>query len=423
MEIFDTSAILITLAAVFAFVNTRLLKLPSTIALMLMGLGLALVLLLVGHFNPTLIEPVREFVRTKIDFNETLMKVLLSFLLFAGALHVNLGDLLKQKAVVLGLASIGVVLSTFIIGTIMFYVTRAFGFQISYLYALIFGALISPTDPIAVLGILKKVGAPKSLETKICGESLFNDGVGVVVFLVMVGLVTGKIEADAVRISEMFFVEAGGGIILGLILGYLGYLALKALDDYDVEILITLAIVMGGYSLATHLHISGPLAMVVAGLMVGNQGRALAMSDLTREHLDTFWELVDEILNALLFVLIGLEMLIIALTGKVIMLGVVAIFIVLLGRFIAVWLAVSVLKKSRPFSPGAVKILTWGGLRGGISVALALALPEGPERDILVTVTYIVVVFSIAVQGLTVGPLIRSEQRKGNAEVESNPST
>ena len=407
MSIFDTTAVLLVLAALFGFVNARVLKLPGTIALMLMGLGLATLLLLIGQGVPEVVEPIREFVRSDIDFNETLMGVLLSFLLFAGALHVNLADLKEQKWIIFVLASFGVVISTFLIGTVFYFLTRAFGFEISFLFSLVFGALISPTDPIAVLGILKKVGAPKSLETKICGESLFNDGVGVVVFLTLLGLAMGHTRLDPGHIAMDFFIEAGGGIVLGLALGSVCYWMLKQLDDYDVEILITLACVTGGYALASRLHLSGPLAMVVAGLFIGNQGRAFAMSKLTRGHLDTFWELVDEILNALLFVLLGLELLVLVLEGKFLLLGVLTIPLVLVARFVAVGGPILLMKRRRKFSRGAVRVLTWGGLRGGISVALALSIPDGPERNLILTVTYVVVVFSIVVQGLTLGPLMR----------------
>lgn len=407
MSLFDTIAILLVLCAVFGFANARILKLPRTIALMLMGLGLATVLLLIGEVSPGWADYAREFVATEIDFNEALMGVLLSFLLFAGALHVNLKDLKEQRVIIFLLASAGVMISTFFVGTVFYYLTRAFGLEISYLYSLVFGALISPTDPIAVLAILKKVGAPKSLETKICGESLFNDGVGVVVFLTLLGLATGRLHADPGHIAIEFVKEAGGGILLGLVLGWICYRMLKTLDDYSVEILITLACVTGGYSLAGHLHLSGPLAMVVAGLLIGNHGRTYAMSDLTREHVDTFWELVDEILNALLFVLLGLELLVLVLNGKFLVIGLLAIPLVLLARFVAVGGPILLMRRWRTFTTGAIRILTWGGLRGGISIALALSLPGGMERNLILTVTYVVVIFSIAVQGLTVGPLMR----------------
>ena len=273
-------------------------------------------------------------------------------------------------------------------------------------------ALISPTDPIAVMGILRNAKAPKRLETMIIGESLFNDGVGVVVFTVVLGIAAAGHDVSMVEVGKLFAEEAVGGVILGLVLGAIAFWMLRQVDDYSVEVLITLALVMGGYSLALALHTSGPLAMVVAGLFIGNQGRRLAMSDSTREHLDTFWELVDEILNAVLFVLIGLEVLILAFTGTIFAAGVIAIPLVLACRFACVSLPVLVMRSRREFSPGVIRVLTWGGLRGGISVALALSIPAGPERDIILPVTYAVVVFSILVQGLTIGPLVRTVSRE-----------
>ena len=302
MNILDTAAILLTLAAVFGYINYRFFKLPTSIGILLIGLVLSILLLLFG--GDAMKESADEFV-TRIDFNETVMNVMLSFLLFAGALHVNLGDLRDQKWVVAILASAGLLISTFLVGVVSYFVFSWVGLDVPLLWCLVFGALISPTDPVAVLGILKKVGAPKSLETKITGESLFNDGVGVVVYLVLVGLAAGQAEASVISVSKLFLVEVGGGIILGAVLGYVAYWMLKTIDNYQVEILITLALVTGGYQLATSWHLSGPLAMVVAGLMIGNHGRLMAMSDTTRDHLDLFWELIDEILNALLFLLIG----------------------------------------------------------------------------------------------------------------------
>jgi CPA1 family monovalent cation:H+ antiporter len=280
----------------------------------------------------------------------------------------------------------------------------------------LFGALISPTDPIAVLSILKRVGAPKSLETKIAGESLFNDGVAVVVFLVLFEIATGSHEPSAMHITQLFLQEAVGGAVLGLLLGYLVYRMLASVDNYQVEILLTLALVMGGYSLATALHLSGPVAVVVAGLMIGNHGRRLAMSETTRHHLDTFWELIDEILNAVLFVLIGFEMVVLTFDKSYFMAGVLAIPLVLMARWICVASPVTLMRRRHVFSPNAIKIMTWGGLRGGISVALALSLPAGPEREAILTVTYMIVVFSIVVQGLTLGPYLRHLEERGGAE-------
>ena len=408
MQILDIAAVLITLAAVFSYLNHRYIRLPSAIGLMLMALCLSLVLLGLGKLGYWRIEQTAESFIRSIDFNRTLMHGMLSFLLFAGALHVNLRDLAEQKWIVGSLATIGTVGSTFVVSGLFFFLARGLGLELPFIYCLLFGALISPTDPIAVLGILKSAGAPKSLETKITGESLFNDGIGVVVFIVLLELVASGAEPSAGHIVLLFVEEALGGILFGLILGGIAYWMLARVDNYSVEILVTLAVVMGGYSLAVAIHTSGPIAMVVAGLVIGNHGRRLAMSERTRQHLDLFWELVDEILNTVLFVLIGFELLILELTGDALTAGLLAIPVVLLARFICVGAPVKLLEFRRSFTPGAIRILTWGGLRGGISVALALSIPAGPERDLILTVTYTVVVFSILVQGLTIGPLIKS---------------
>ncbi|MEM1294853.1 MAG: sodium:proton antiporter [Verrucomicrobiota bacterium] len=408
MEIFELIALLLTVTAVFGYVNARVNRFPTTIGVMLFALLFSVALILLGSIFPSVRESATNIV-AQVDFNEALMQTMLCFLLFAGALHVNLDDLRQQRRVIGIMASVGVVLSTAIIGTGTWFLLGAFGIEVRYIEALLFGALISPTDPVAVLGILKKVGVKKTLETKITGESLFNDGIGVVVFLAILGIATspdGHVSGG--HIVHILLVEVVGGIVFGLVLGGLGYWMLRRIENYQVEVLITLAIVAGGYALAMRLHTSGPLAVVVAGLMIGNHGRTLAMSKKTREHLDKFWELVDEILNAVLFVLIGLEVLILALDGSALLLGVLAIPLVLAARFTAVCSTVGILAKFRPFSKGAVPIMTWGGLRGGISVALALALPAEfiEARDILLTMTYVVVIFSIAVQGLTLRRVI-----------------
>ncbi len=407
MNILDMAAVLITLSAVFSYLNYRYFRLPSAIGLMLIALCLSLALLALGKLGLGQIEQKAESFIRSIDFNQTLMQGMLSFLLFAGALHVNLRDLAAQKWIVGSLATFGTVASTFVVGTLFWLVSQMLGFDIRFTYCLLFGALISPTDPIAVLGILKSAGAPKSLETKITGESLFNDGIGVVVFIVVLGLVTGGQEPSVRHIALLFAEEALGGVVLGLLLGGVAYWMLSRVDNYSVEVLITLAVVMGGYSFAVAIHTSGPIAMVVAGLVIGNHGRRLAMSERTRKHLDLFWELVDEILNTVLFVLIGLELLILELTGRALSAGLIAIPVVLLARFMCVGAPVRLLQFRRSFTPGAIRLLTWGGLRGGISVALALSIPAGPERDLILTVTYTVVVFSILVQGLTLGALVK----------------
>lgn len=406
MDILNIAAILITVSAIFSYINHRFIKLPTTIGLMLIALVVSLLLIASKHLGIGNIEQYAENIVRQIDFNETLMHGMLSFLLFAGALHVNINDLAKHKWVIASLATVGMLMSTFIIGTVTWYILSWIGVETPFIYCLLFGSLISPTDPIAVLGILKTAGAPKSLETQIAGESLFNDGVAVVVFIVLLGIATGGEEISAGHIALLFAEEAIGGVLFGLAIGALTYYMLKSIDDYTVEILLTLALVMGGYALATAIHVSGPIAVVVAGLMIGNHGRLFAMSDHTREHLDTFWELLDEILNAVLFVLIGLELLLISFANEYLTAALLLIPVVLAARFISVGLPIGLLRSKHQFSPGAVKVLTWGGLRGGISVALALSLPAGAERDLILTITYMVVIFSISVQGLTISKLV-----------------
>jgi CPA1 family monovalent cation:H+ antiporter len=422
MDWFELAALLICLAAIASYLNARFVHLPTTIGLMAISLAASLGVVAIGSFVPHLHDDVVHVV-VGIHFSETLMHGLLGFLLFAGALHIDLADLAKHKLAIGALATIGLLLSTFVIGSLAWATLAFLDMPLPWLHCLLFGALISPTDPIAVLALLASLGAPKSMETKIAGESLFNDGVGVVVFVAVTGaagLRTGHASVEiaahglnALELSRLFVVETGGGVAFGLAAGYVAYLMLKSLDDYPVEVLISLALVAGGYAFAQHLHVSAPIAMVVAGLLIGNHGRLLAMSARTREHLDSFWELVDEILNAVLFVLIGLEVLVIRFEPYDAALGVLAIVITLAGRAIAVAAPLRALRAFRDFSPHAVKVLTWSGLRGGISVALALSLkgtlgvsaPDSYGR--ILFMTYVVVAFSIIVQGLTVAPLLR----------------
>ncbi|RKX17689.1 MAG: sodium:proton antiporter [Candidatus Zixiibacteriota bacterium] len=402
---FKFAAIFICIAAVASYINYRYIKLPSTIGLMIVGLIMSLVLIGLGTLGMDIEGPISELLG-KMDFGETLMKGMLSFLLFAGALKINLNDLAEQKFIIGILATAGVVTTAFIVGTVLYFILPLFDLPISYIYCLIFGALISPTDPVAVLGIMKTVRVPKSLETKIAGESLFNDGLGVVVFIVLVGIAVGEGTTTVGTVVGLFLIEAVGGIVFGLIIGYLAFRMLKNVDDHTVEILLTLALVSGGYALATYIHTSGPIAIVVAGLLIGNYGRRLAMSENTRDRLDKFWELIDEILNAVLFVWIGLEILILTFNPNYLVIGLIAIPLTLLARFISVATAVNLLKFRRQFSNNAVKILTWGGLRGGICIALALSLPPSSARDLIVSITYVVVIFSILVQGLTIKRVI-----------------
>jgi len=412
MQILNTIAILLTLSAVFAYLNFRFFKLPTAIGIMLISLVLSLLLLAAGKIGFFDISQQASKLIQGVDFHTALINGMLSFLLFAGALHINLNDLSKQKWVILILASVGVITSTFIIGGMSWVILNALELNISFIYCLLFGALISPTDPIAVLGILKTVGVPKSLEIKISGESLFNDGVAVVVFLVLLGIATGQGEASVSSISILLIQEVIGGAVYGLIIGGLCFYMLRSVNNYQVEVLLTLALVMGGYALATAIHVSGPIAMVVSGLLIGNHGRIFAMSPSTREHLDMFWELIDEILNAVLFLLIGLEVLILVYHTEYFLAALALIPVVLLSRFISVSIPIQIMKSVRDFSPGVTRLMTWGGLRGGISVALALSLPKGSEREVILAVTYALVVFSILVQGLTLGSLVKQVQRE-----------
>lgn len=403
MTVFQIAALLLSVTALFSYVNFRFFKLPTTIGVMLIALLASVVVLGATHlgFGAGIQEQVRHILE-RIDFDETLMQGMLSFMLFAGALHINLNDLAEQKVVVTVLATAGVIISTFVIGSLLHVILGGLGLSLSYPLCLLFGALISPTDPIAVLAILKTARVPKSVEIRIAGESLFNDGVGVVVFLVIAEIALGRSEVTAGHVATLFLVEAVGGALFGLVAGWVAFRLLRSVDNYQVEVLLTLALVSGGYALASALHLSGPIAIVVAGLFIGNHGRRFAMSERTRDHLDKFWELVDEILNAVLFVLIGFEMLALNFTGPLFIAGLAAVPTVLFARWISVALPVLAMRRRCEFKRGELTLLTWGGLRGGISVALALSMPPSHDRELILAVTYIVVVCSIAVQGLTV---------------------
>ena len=405
MSIFDIAALLVGLAAVFGYVNHRFLRLPQSIGLLVIALVASLALLGLDAIVPAAgIKQGLGGLMGQIDFHEALMNGMLSFLLFAGALHVNL-DRLRSRAWSIGLmASLGVVTSTFLVGTASWYLFDLLGMPVPYAYALVFGALISPTDPVAVLSILKSANTPASLEVKIAGESLFNDGVGVVVFAVLVAIAAAGGDAMGPGdVAALFALEAGGGVLLGLAGGYVVYRALAGIDDYVLEVMITLALVMVAQLVAHRLHVSAPLAVVVAGLMIGNQGMHHAMGEKTRDHVEKFWILLDEILNAVLFLLIGLEVLVLGFDMNVILATLITIPVVLMARFVAVSLPVTGLGLlGREFTRGAIPMLTWGGLRGGISVALALSLPDSEFKPLILSVTYGVVLFSIIVQGLSI---------------------
>lgn len=408
----DVAAFCLVVTALLAYLNHRFVGLPTTIGVMSTALGLSL--LLVGLDAVGIAHSLRLYEETllrSISFSDVLMQGMLSLLLFAGALHVDLSELRAYRWQVGALAVFGTVLSTVVVGLAMWWALPIVGLPLPLLYCMVFGALISPTDPIAVMGILRSAGAPKNLELVIAGESLFNDGVGVVIFSLLVGtLATAQVPTWA-HGGELLLREAGGGLVFGLALGYGTFRLLRSIDQYQVEVMLTLAAVLGGYALASHLHVSGPLAMVVAGLVIGNQGRALAMSDTTRHYLDLFWELLDEILNAVLFVLIGMEVIVIQFTAGTVGAAAVAVLVTLLARWLTVGVPVALWRDAFQLPRGASRVLTWGGLRGGISVALALSLPTGPERETLLALTYCVVVFSILGQGLTIGRVVRWSAR------------
>ena len=414
MNISEILTITIVLAAVFAYINNRFIKWPPTIGIMILSLGTSIILAISGKFHPFLSDKAIQLA-SSIDFEDVLMNFMLSFLLFAGAIHVDAAKLKKEAWPVLLLSTLGILISTFLIGIMVWWLFGIFSYPVPFIYCLLFGSLISPTDPIAVLAILKEAKIPSSLEMKISGESLFNDGVAVVVFITIAEAArSGVADISLVSVSKLFLQEALGGLAFGVGLGYIGYFALKSVDDYKVEVLITLAVVMGGYFVASHLHVSGPLAMVVAGIIMGNKLRDEdVLSHLSRDYLGKFWELIDEILNAILFLLIGLEMLIIKINVTVLMIGMVSIVLVLLARWLSVLFPIVLMRYKIKFEKHAIAILTWGGLRGGLSVALALSLAPNMYRDEFVLITYIIVVFSILVQGLSIGSVAKRLLRKG----------
>jgi CPA1 family monovalent cation:H+ antiporter len=372
---------------------------------MVLAMLSSILIVILGYLVPSFSASVLGLV-SHIDFGQVLMKIMLSFLLFAGAIHIDAVKLRKEFWPVMTLATVGVFISTFLISMMSYYLFQLFNLQIPYIHCLLLGALISPTDPIAVMAILKKAGIPASLELKIMGESLFNDGVGVVVFLTILEVATnGGGTFSPTGTMLLFLKEACGGILFGALMGYIAYLLLKSIDNYRVEVLITLVIVMCGYTLADDLHLSAPLAIIVTGIMVGTRGRTVAISPISWDYLGKFWDLIDEIFNAILFLLIGLQMLVIKVHLTIMIIGCIMILIVLLARWFSVSLPVAVLRLKIKFERNAVTILTWGGLRGGLSVAMALSLPQNMHRDEIVLITYIIVIFSIIVQGLTIGKL------------------
>ena len=410
---FDVAAILILLAAVLGYANHRFLKLPTAVGMTLMGALAALAIIATGAALPSwgMAQLVERFL-SGIDFHAALMEGMLSFLLFAGALHVDWTQMRANRAVIFALATFGVLLSTAIVGIGTWWIAGLLGIAIPLSWALVFGALISPTDPVAVMAILKRAAVPPSLQATVAGESLFNDGVGVVVFAILLGVATGADEFTWGQAASDFLREAGGGVVFGLVTGWIAFRAMRSIDDYTVEVMISLALVMAGYSFAHALHVSGPVAMAVAGLFIGNAGVAHAMSDMTQDYLIKFWELIDEVLNAVLFLLIGLEVVLISRQSELLLFGLVAIPLALFARWLSVSLPLVMLRKKIDLGALAVPTLVWGGLRGGISIALALSLPSGPFRMPIVAATFVIVLFSVIVQGGSIGGLINRIGRK-----------
>ena len=404
MSLFNVFSILMVLAAALAYINYRYLRLPPTIGLMALSLILSVGLVLSGRVYTEPVQWAQALVK-QLDFENLLLKVMLGFLLFAGAIHVNLKVLKARLVPILVLASVGILLSTALVGLLTWQMLPLLGLNVPLSHCLVFGALISPTDPIAVLGILKQAAIPKILEVQVTGESLFSDGVAVIVFTTLLGIAQVDAPLSMGAIALNFGQEVFGGALFGALLGYTGFRLMKPINNYQVEVMITLALVMGGYWLAGILHVSGPIALVVAGLITGNDILNNAVDDVTRDYLTKTWEMIDEVLNALLFLLIGLEIVAIKQGWGLLAAGLAASILVLVSRFVSVWVTLLALRLRYAFESGTTRILTWGGLRGGISVAMALSLPEALNREVLLALTYIVVVLSILVQGLSIGPL------------------
>lgn len=407
MELYYSFSVLIVLAAVFSYINGRFLKLPSTIGIMVIAMLASIILVVTGSFFPKTFLHFSRLLEG-IDFTEVLMGAMLNFLLFAGAIHIHLSDLREQRTPIMVFSTLSVVLSTVLVGVLLYFLFPLVYREVPLVYCLLFGALISPTDPVAVLGILKTTNVSRSLETKVAGESLFNDGVAVVVFTILLQVAqNSETEVTALGISWLLVKEALGGLLGGLLIGWLVSRAMQKIDDYKISVLLTLAAVMGGYLLARAIHISGPLMMVAAGLVIGNYGKKTAMSETTKDYLEKFWELLDEILNAILFLFIGFELLLINNLADYWLVGLIGIIVVLMARFLSIWIPTKVIPFKNKFKTSTIKLLVWGGLRGGVSIALALSVDPGPYKNFILAITYIVVVFSILVQGLTIGKVAK----------------
>jgi CPA1 family monovalent cation:H+ antiporter len=415
MDLYYTLSILVVLSAIFSYINSRYLKLPPAIGIMLLSIITSVSLLALDQIYPAFSQSFSGLIAS-VDFPAMLMGAMLNFLLFAGAIHVSLQELHKQRLPILILSTLGVILSTFLVGSLMYGLLLQLGLNVPYIQCLVFGALISPTDPLAVIAVLRKVKINKPLEAKIAGESLFNDGVSVLMFAVLLQLAQGgEVDITFRNIAGLFVQEMIGGLVIGLLLGYIGSQGIKRIHDYQVTVLITVAIVMGGYLVTRFLQISGPLTMAAAGLVIGNYGKATAMSTTDKDYLDKFWEMIDEILNAMLFLIIGLELLLIPNIHEDWLIGCFAILIVLVSRFLSIWLPLWIIPSIGRFDSKTMAVLVWGGLRGGVSIALALTIDPKLNQNLFLSATYYVVVFSIAVQGLSIGKLLEVLNRRKKA--------
>lgn len=412
MDLYFTFSILIVLSALFAFLNSRYLKLPPAIGIMLLAIVTSMSLMGLDRIYPAFSQILADLIAS-LDFPSVLMGAMLNFLLFAGAIHVSMQELHKQRLPILILSTLGVILSTFLVGSLLYGLLYQLGLDVPYIQCLVFGALISPTDPLAVIAILKKSGIRKPLEVKIAGESLFNDGVAVMLFAILLQLAQGSaVDITFRNIAGLFVQETIGGLVIGLLLGYIGSQGIKRINDYQVTVLITVAIVMGGYMVTRYLHISGPLTMAAAGLVIGNYGKKTAMSASDKDYLDKFWEMIDEILNAMLFLIIGLELLLIPDIHQFWIIGFSSILIVLVSRYLSIWIPMWVIPDIGRFDAKTMAVMVWGGLRGGVSIALALTMDPHLNQNLFLSITYYVVVFSIVVQGLSIGKLISFINRK-----------
>jgi len=417
MSIYYTIGLLIVITTLFAYLNERVLKLPSTIGIMVVALICSVALLSTGKIFPHLFDQVTTFV-AHIDLAELVLDVMLSFLLFAGAIHFRITDLRKERGAIMLFSTLSVVISTVIVGVLMYYLFIWFRYPVPITECFLFGALISPTDPIAVLSVLKKAKVPKSLETKIAGESLFNDAVAVLLFVVLMQIARGdRSNLSFSSVSIMLTRETLGGIGTGLLLGGIASYAIKGIDNYKLEVMITLAVVMGGSVVAGLLHVSSPLAMVTCGLIIGNYGKYFAMSTQSKDYLDKFWEMLDEILNAILFLLMGFELLLIPKIGYYLQIGFFVVLIMLLARYVSIFIPAKLVIFRQKLTNSTILILVWGGLRGGVSIALALSIDPDMHQRVFLSLTYIVVIFSILVQGLTISKLTNNligSKRKKN---------